>query len=735
MRSGTKAGPDAVRHESASQLEEFDALFMLLPDWAFVLSGEDTSIIRLNAAAAQRFGEHCLGALFAALWASEHHSELTRVLRAQGSDHGAMAPQPLRVSALDTSACVELRLQATRYRGVRAVFVLARELPKPTAEQPFQGFFRTSTLALSIIDAQDHLLDVSPGFERMVGVSADRIVGKALTDIGVVSSDAGLSEPPGIDPATQQSQHIAILDFQRNGEPRAAMQLSSRLPDAQPGLKFSVAFDITDVGLFRDQLHEQDQRFRALFDNIADGMFFLASDGRFFDVNRAACLQLGYSREELIGMPISNIVARQDFNFTQSIQAVLENGTAAYETFHRHKDGTLIPVFLTLAPIEADGQRAVAGIAHDQTAQKRIEAEVRDARDRMQAILQAMPDILLEIDEDGTFLEVFTSRPELLRLAPASLLGKRIHAVSEPEAVEAVMAGVTTALQYGFATGVQYRVQVGTSNERWMELSAAIRKDTPNSERSRVIAIVRDITERKLREQELERRNDELMRFAYTISHDLRTPLVTIQSFLGYLIRDLPGGHKDTIDRDLYHIQKAAERMDLLLKDLLQLSRVGRKVNPSEHISLRELISDACELVAGHIAAARARVHVPERNFRIWGDRVRLLEVLQNLLDNAIKFSGHLEAPRVFVDVEQRNGEWVITVRDEGLGIDPRYQHKLFGLFEKLHPQVEGTGIGLALVKRIIDTHGGRVWIESVGEYRGATVCFTLPKTTLEAAS
>ncbi|MEY4581409.1 MAG: hypothetical protein RL701_6112, partial [Pseudomonadota bacterium] len=259
-------------------------------------------------------------------------------------------------------------------------------------------------------------------------------------------------------------------------------------------------------------------------------------------------------------------------------------------------------------------------------------------------------------------------------------------------------------------------------------------KHGPHTGRARVIALAREITERKLREQELERTNDELTRFAYTISHDLKTPLVTIKSFLGYLVRDLRTGDTATIDRDLHHIKNAAERMDRLLEDLLGLSRVGRKVNPHERLSLKALLHNACELVAGRILETHAQVIEPQQDASLWGDPVRLLEVLQNLLDNAVKFSAHLTAPRVFVEVLQRGDECVIAVRDEGRGIDPRHQHKLFGLFEKLHPEVEGTGIGLALVKRIIDVHGGRVWVESAGEQRGTTVCFTLPHTTQEPA-
>jgi signal transduction histidine kinase len=207
---------------------------------------------------------------------------------------------------------------------------------------------------------------------------------------------------------------------------------------------------------------------------------------------------------------------------------------------------------------------------------------------------------------------------------------------------------------------------------------------------------------------------------------------VTIKSFLGYLLQDIEANDRDRVKTDVGYIEKAADRMDELLDDLLELSRIGRKVNPPERLSLRQLCSEACELLAGRIKSSGAEVVPPARDVFLWGDRVRLREVLQNLLDNAVKFSKP-EAPiRVFVETARRGeSEWIVSVRDEGIGVDPRHQHKLFGLFEKLHTG-EGTGIGLALVKRIIEVHNGRVWLESKGEGRGTRVSFILPNTEPE---
>jgi signal transduction histidine kinase len=251
------------------------------------------------------------------------------------------------------------------------------------------------------------------------------------------------------------------------------------------------------------------------------------------------------------------------------------------------------------------------------------------------------------------------------------------------------------------------------------------------------VALARDITDRKHYEQELLRSNEELSRFTYTVSHDLKSPLVTIRSFAGMLRKDLAKGDSERVERDLHFIEKAATRMHQLLEDLLQLSRVGRKSAPPERMSLQELTREACEMVAGQIAQNGAQIELTKTPLYFMGERTRMLEVFQNILDNAIKFAKPKEPAHIQISVEQGTGlePWVVCVRDRGIGIDPRFKHRLFGLFEKLQPDATGTGIGLALIKRIIDVHGGRVWIESDGNGAGAALRFTLPSMTSEEAA
>jgi signal transduction histidine kinase len=243
-----------------------------------------------------------------------------------------------------------------------------------------------------------------------------------------------------------------------------------------------------------------------------------------------------------------------------------------------------------------------------------------------------------------------------------------------------------------------------------------------------------DITERKRAQEErekliaeLEAQNAELERFAYTVSHDLKSPLITLKGFLGLLKEDVPRQDQDAIQDDMRRMANAAEKMEQLLDELLELSRIGRLVNPPEEIALTDLAREAVELVSGQITQRGVNVRISPDLPVIQGDRPRLLEVMQNLLDNAAKYMGEQTEPRVEIGARTETEEMICYVRDNGMGIEPSYHQRIFGLFEKLDPSTEGTGIGLALVKRIIETHGGRIWVESEGAGRGSTFCFTVP--------
>ncbi|MCP5028654.1 MAG: histidine kinase, partial [Actinomycetia bacterium] len=233
----------------------------------------------------------------------------------------------------------------------------------------------------------------------------------------------------------------------------------------------------------------------------------------------------------------------------------------------------------------------------------------------------------------------------------------------------------------------------------------------------------------------LESSNAELARFHYTVAHDLTNPLRTIRNFVGLLEKDAAAGDHDRLRSDLRRIDVAATKLHRLLDQLYEFSRIDRVSMPCEEVAVGELVRRVLADLDPMIAERGAEVEVAADLPVVCADRARLLEAVRHLLDNAVRYLGDQPAPRIEVgvrDPDAAGGELpTFYVRDNGIGIEPKYQEKVFGLFERLDPEAsEGTGIGLALVKRIVEFHGGRVWVESEGKGRGATFCFSLPRST-----
>jgi PAS domain S-box-containing protein len=368
------------------------------------------------------------------------------------------------------------------------------------------------------------------------------------------------------------------------------------------------------------------------------------------------------------------------------------------------------------------------GILQDVTERRRNEQALRASEVRTRALLEAVPDMIFELDRDGTFLYFAPSPEAPPLLSPEQFIGKQVSEVMPPHIAALSLEAIRQALDTDQVQHIEYQLPAG---EHLRDYEARLVASGPDH----VMCIVRDITERKQAEVErekligeLESKNAELERFTYTVSHDLKAPLVTIRGFLGFVEKDVTAGNVGRVKSDIARIVSATNKMHTLLDDLLELSRIGRMMNPSEAVSFEAIAREAVELVRGRIEARGVQVEIASGLPQVFGDRVRLIEVVQNLVDNAVRFMGPQPAPRIEIGQcgMDADGKPIFYVRDNGVGIEPPYHDKVFGLFNKLDPQTEGTGVGLALVKRIVEAHGGRIWVESEGAGKGAMFLFTL---------
>ena len=255
--------------------------------------------------------------------------------------------------------------------------------------------------------------------------------------------------------------------------------------------------------------------------------------------------------------------------------------------------------------------------------------------------------------------------------------------------------------------------------QRMMLLNARrIYRETNKTEM--ILLAIEDITERKRAEEavlrlnrELEEKNAEMEQFAYTVSHDLKSPLVTIRGFIGHVQRDVSEGRMDRLADYSERIDGATGRMSRLIDNLLDLSRIGRVAAESSPIPLAETIQWICRTHGEQLADRGITVVVQEAMPTVYGDEDRIVEVFDNLITNAIRYGCDAEEPRIEIGAEDDDNKYRIFVRDNGQGIRAEQHDKIFGLFQRLHPGKDSTGVGLAIVRRIVEVHGGRVWVES----------------------
>lgn len=493
--------------------------------------------------------------------------------------------------------------------------------------------------------------------------------------------------------------------------------------------------DITERKQMEHTLRLSEARYRAVvthFPNTAFGIFdrqwrIILADGMNLEL-------VGYTKTQIEGRLLSEVVSPEMFERLKPLVSAAFAGEVA--TFENEIAARVYR--LLYVPIYDEQNRVISvlNITQDITRYRQAEQLLRESEERYRIIAELISDYAAActVEQDGT-ITIDWITMGFLRAVDQKFEGigndwrDLVYSDDHP-----IMADVFQQVLTGQSVSFELRVVARDGTLRWLDNYIRPIWDPEESRVVRIFSAAQDITERKAVEaertaliQDLEARNAELERFTYTVSHDLKSPLITIKGYLGYLESDAQSGNMERMKSDLARIDAAADRMNQLLDELLELSRIGRLMNPSEWVNLTELSHDALLLITGHLHNTHIQVYIAENLPNVYGDRTRLREVIQNLLDNAVKFMGDQPDPKIEVGVRPNTTPPIIYVRDNGIGIEPHYCEKIFGLFEKIDAQSIGTGIGLALVKRIIEVHSGHIWAESEGNGTGATFCFTIP--------
>jgi PAS domain S-box-containing protein len=490
---------------------------------------------------------------------------------------------------------------------------------------------------------------------------------------------------------------------------------------------FGITTDISDLKRVETELRRSETGLQATLESTADGILAVDNKGKVIKANRRFT--------ELWRIPQSLMDAGDDHALLDFVLKQLSDpdaflkkeqslyGTDAVEMDTlAFKDGRIFERYYF--PMMMEG--AVLGRVwsfRDITERKQAAQRVADALNFNQTMLRALPVGIVVFKATGPCVSANEAIGQIIGGPREGVLKQNFRQL-ESWKDSGMLAAAEAAL--AAQTERKLETQIVTTFGRKAWFSCRFVPFQYEGEQH-LLLIVSDITERKRQEDELKQKNSELERFTYTVSHDLKSPLVTVKTFLGYLEQDLARPDMERVKQDVAYMHTATEKMGQLLDELLNLARVGRKENPAVRVTFRELAQEAVRLVAGRISTGAVKVQVADAVVTLEGDRPRLMEIWQNLVENACKFMGNQPQPQVEIGIEKRGPETVFFVRDNGAGIDPRYQAKVFGLFEQLNPQGEGTGMGLALVKRIVELYEGRIWVESAGPGQGANFLFTLP--------
>ena len=337
-------------------------------------------------------------------------------------------------------------------------------------------------------------------------------------------------------------------------------------------------------------------------------------------------------------------------------------------------------------------------------------------------MVMAIPDMLFRHDAEGHYLDYQVADSSQLLLPPEAFLGRTLREVMPPELAEPAMAHIAHTLSTGEVSQMEYQLDL-PEGRGYFELR--ISRINP----CEVLAIARDVTARRKTEMELKRSNADLEQFAYAVSHDLRQPLRMVAGHLQILERSLAERLEPDERESLNFARDGAMRMDSMIVSLLGYSRVGRKTEPKAWIESREALDEAMGFLVPAIDEAEANIHIKGEWPRLFASRDELTRLLQNLLDNAIKYRAEGVRPVIQVEASQEHGNWRVAISDNGIGIEPTQQDRLFKVFSRLQARTryEGSGVGLALCRRIVEHHGGRIGVLSEGEGMGSCFWFEFP--------
>src|ERR1051326_5602530 len=620
---------------------------------------------------------------------------------------------------------------------------LCRAMPTPLEEQLRITLASIGDAVLST-DAQGRIVFANKVALDLLRVSEPEILGKPLEEVFRIVNEftrAPVENPVGRvlrDRAVTGLANHTIL-ITRNGDEIPIDDCASPIR-GEGGEIHGAVLIFRDISA-RRQSELTTRLLASIVESSEDAIVSKDVNGIVTSWNRGAERIFGYTAAEMIGKPIEVIAAPGHLDEMPEILERIKRGERIdhYQTMRRAKDGSLVNVSLTVSPIRDASGRIIGAskIARDITAQVRAQAEIAEQRERLRVTLHSLGDAVISTDYQGNVTYLNPVAERLTGWSNAEADGAplpEVFCIVNEETRKPAESPVARVLREGQVVGLaNHTVLISRSGvEYCIDDSAAPIRDTSGAITG-VVLVFRDSTDKRNAQKKIESQTVELRRaitdlnqFAYAVSHDLREPLRNIANYAELLVRRFPGEADSDVERFESFITQGVTRMETLLSDILTYSLVGA---PEEHppvpVDGNEVLAKTLENLHAAIVESGA-VITNDSLPMLRASAMHLSQLFQNLLSNAIKYRSS-RPPRIHIRVVRLQNDWRFSVVDNGIGIEPQYFQKIFGVFKRLHGKtVPGTGIGLAICAKVVERYGGRIWVESYpGE--GSTFHFTLP--------
>lgn len=491
-----------------------------------------------------------------------------------------------------------------------------------------------------------------------------------------------------------------------------------------------------------DHIFENDEGFKALFEHATLSILVGDESGIIRMVNPGTEKLFGYSKQELTGQPVELLIPLElRDNHRQYRQQYFDAPKVrpmgfGRELFARHKDGRTFPVEISLGHYKLDNKKMAVAFITDISERKRQEEILRVREETTRLIMNSALDAIICIDTDGRITVWNPQAEKIFGWKESEVRGSLLSETIIPHKYRAAHeAGMKHYMHTGEGPVLNQVIEITglhiSGREFPIELSIVpIKQDGTQF----FCAFLRDITERKNAEERqkqyanvLKQKNIELEQFAYVVSHDLQEPLRTVSGFVDLLRRHYKGKEDEVSGRYINYITEASQRMRNLVKDLLDYSRLGRERKLGQ-IDCNEVVREALSDLAIAIRECQAKVNI-EALPVISGYRTEIKQLFQNLISNSLKFRKPNETPVIALWAEDDQDFWKFTIRDNGIGINKKHWDRIFVIFQRLHlkNEYDGTGIGLAHCKKIVELHEGKIWLESTPG-KGTDFFFTIKK-------